>query len=313
MSAAPSRWLVTGGCGFVGVNLLPRLVERGVAVRVLDDLSVGRAEDVAPFGVELLVGDIRDPATVERALDGVDVVVHLAAHTRVVESIEQPLLDFDVNVRGTLTVLEGVRRRGGVGRFILASTGGAILGDAEPPVHEGMPARPLAPYGAGKLACEGYCSAYHGSFGIPTVALRFSNVYGPWSYQKGSVVAAFFKRILAGEPLVVYGDGGATRDFLYVGDLCRAILAAADRECGGQVFHVAAGRETRVGDLARLVLQASGATVEIRHEPARRGEVRRNSARIDLAAERLGWTPRMPLEQGLRETWAWFRQHAGRL
>jgi UDP-glucose 4-epimerase len=313
VSAPPSRWLVTGGCGFVGVNLLPRLVERGLRVRVLDDLSVGRAEDVARFGTELLVGDIRDPDAVDRALDGVDVVVHLAAHTRVVESIEQPAVNFDVNVRGTLTLLEGVRRRGGVRRFVLASTGGAILGDVEPPVHEGMPARPLAPYGAGKLACEGYCSAYFGSFGIPTVALRFSNVYGPWSYQKGSVVAAFFKRILAGQPLVIYGDGRATRDFLYVGDLCRAILAATERECGGEVFHIAAGRETEVGALARLMLDVAGAGVPIRHELARRGEVQRNTARIDRARERLGWAPAMPLEQGLRETWAWFQQHAARL
>ncbi len=313
MSAPPGRWLVTGGCGFVGVNLLPRLVERGIAVRVLDDLSVGRAEDIAAFGAELLVGDVRDPTTVERALAGVDVVVHLAAHTRVIESIENPALNFDVNVGGTLALLEGVRRRGGLGRFILASTGGAILGDVEPPVHEGMPACPLSPYGAGKLACEGYCSAYFGSFGIPTVALRFSNVYGPWSYQKGSVVAAFFKRILAGQPLVIYGDGRATRDFLYVGDLCAAVLAAAERECGGEVFHIAAGRETEVGALAHLMLAVSNADVAVQHEPARRGEVQRNTARIDNARARLGWMPAMPLEQGLRETWAWFRQHAGRL
>src|SRR5437773_1985422 len=123
------------------------------------------------------------------------------------------------------------RRRGGLRRFILASTGGAVLGDAVPPVHEGMPARPLSPYGASKLACEGYCSAYYGSYAIPTVALRFSNVYGPYSYLKGSVVPVFFKRILAGEPLVIHGDGAQTRDFLYVDDLCRAIVAAAEREC----------------------------------------------------------------------------------
>src|SRR5205823_2275190 len=126
-----------------------------------------------------------------------------------------------------LVLLEACRRRGGLRRFILASTGGAVLGDAVPPVHEGMPARPLSPYGASKLACEGYCSAYYGSYAIPTVALRFSNVYGPYSYLKGSVVPVFFKRILAGEPLVIHGDGAQTRDFLYVDDLCRAIVAAA--------------------------------------------------------------------------------------
>lgn len=313
MSAAPRRWLVTGGCGFVGVNLLQRLAARGVSVRVLDDLSMGHAEDIVGLDAELLVGDIRDPAVADRALAGVEVVVHLAAHTRVIESIENPALNFDVNARGTLTLLEAARRRGGLQRFILASTGGAILGDVEPPVHEGMPARPLAPYGASKLACEGYCSAYFGSYGIPTVALRFSNVYGPWSYQKGSVVAAFFKRILAGQPLVIYGDGQATRDFLYVGDLCGAILAATERDCGGEVFHIAAGRETAVGTLADLMLRVTASPVVVQHEPARRGEVQRNTARIDHARTVLGWEPVQPLEDGLRETWAWFQQHARRL
>jgi UDP-glucose 4-epimerase len=313
VSASAGRWLVTGGCGFVGVNLLRLLQARGAPVRVLDDLSMGRAEDVDGLGAEVVVGDIRDPGAVERALDGVDVVVHLAAHTRVIESIENPLVNFDVNARGTLALLEAVRRRGGLRRFVLASTGGAILGDVMPPVHEGMPARPLAPYGAGKLASEGYCSAYFGSYGIPTVALRFSNVYGPWSYQKGSVVAAFFKRILAGQPLVIYGDGEATRDFLWVGDLCAAIVAATERECGGDVFHIAAGRETSVGTLAELMLRVTGAAVEVRHEPARRGEVQRNTARIDHARAVLGWEPVQPLEQGLRETWAWFQAHARRL
>ncbi len=304
-------WLVTGGAGFVGVNLIRLLGSRGIAVRVLDDLSQGKRADLDGLGAQLVVGDIRDEATVERALNGVDVVVHLAAHTRVVESIANPMESFDVNARGTLVLLEAARRRGGLRRFVFASTGGAILGDATPPVHEDMPARPLAPYGASKLAGEGYCSAYYGSYGLPTVALRFSNVYGPYSYQKASVVAAFFKRILAGEPLVVYGDGSQTRDFLYVGDLCRAVVGSVEHECGGQVFHIAAGLETPIGELAERMLAVTGARIPIERRPARAGEVYRNCARIDRARATIGFDPSTSLAEGLAATWAWFRSAYG--
>jgi UDP-glucose 4-epimerase len=299
------RWLVTGGCGFVGSNLLRVLAARGVAVRVLDDLSVGRREDAGD--AELVVGDIRDADAVDAALRDVAVVVHLAAHTRVIESIADPLGSFDANVRGTVTLLEAVRHRPGIRRFILASTGGAILGDAPPPVHEDMPARPVSPYGASKLACEGYCSAYFGAYGTPTVALRFSNVYGPGSYRKGSVVAAFLRAIQAGEPLVVYGDGRQTRDFLYVDDLCAAVVAAADRPCDGQVFHVASGHETAIGDLAATILRITGTTSAIEHRPARAGEVLRNCARIDRARAVLGYAPAVALDDGLARTWRWFQ------
>lgn len=299
------RWLVTGGCGFIGGNLLRVLAARGVAVRVLDDLSMGRREDAGQ--AELVVADIRDAAAVQQAMRDVDVVVHLAAHTRVIESIDDPLGSFDANVRGTLTVLEAVRRRDGIRRFILASTGGAILGDAEPPVHEDMPARPLSPYGASKLACEGYCSAYFGAYGVPTVALRFSNVYGPGSERKGSVVAAFLRAVAAGQPLVVYGDGRQTRDFLYVDDLCNAVVAAADRPCDGQVFHIASGRETSIADLADAIRGVCGHDVTIDRRPARTGEVRRNSARIDRARAVLGFEPAVELADGLARTWRWFQ------
>jgi UDP-glucose 4-epimerase len=301
------RWLVTGGCGFIGTNLLRLLAARRIPVRVLDDLSVGRRDDLGGLDVELLVGDIRDTALVETALDGVDVVVHLAARTRVLDSIEAPLDSFDVNVRGTLTLLEAARRQPMLRRFILASTGGAILGDATPPVHEDLPARPLSPYGASKLACEGYCSAYFASYGLPTVALRFSNVYGPGSFQKGSVVAAFLRCVLAGTPLVIRGDGKQTRDFLHVDDLCQAVLAAAEHDCNGQVFHIAAGHETTIADLAETIRRVTASKVPIEHRAALAGEVRRNCARIDRARATLGYAPAVALDDGLRRTWEWFQ------
>src|ERR1700726_3490153 len=230
-------YLVTGGCGFIGVNLIPRLIEQGARVRVLDNLSLGKREDVDPLGVDLHVGDIRDPAALAKASKGIDVVVHLAAHTRVVESLSDPQLNFDINAAGTLDVLQACRSAG-IPKMIFASTGGAILGEQEPPVHEDMVPRPVSPYGASKLVGEAYCSAYWRSYGLNTVALRFSNVYGPYSYHKGSVVAQFFKNLMQKESLVVYGDGEQTRDFLYVADLVEAILLADKAEASGEVFQI---------------------------------------------------------------------------
>src|SRR5579864_374276 len=233
-------YLVTGGCGFIGVNLIPRLIEQGVRVRVLDNLSLGRREDVDPLGVGLHVGDIRDPAAVAKACKGIDAVVHLAAHTRVVESLSDPQLNFDINAAGTLNVLQACRNAG-IPKVIFASTGGAILGEQVPPVHEGMVPRPVSAYGASKLAGEAYCSAYCGSYGLNTVALRFSNVYGPYSYHKGSAVAQFFRNLIHKEPIVIYGDGRQTRDFVYVGDLVQAILLADQANTPGEFFQIASG------------------------------------------------------------------------
>src|SRR5271157_5178303 len=170
-------YLVTGGCGFIGVNLVYRLVKRGARVRVLDNLSLGRREDIEPLGIDLQVGDIRDPATLVKVCQGVDMVVHLAAHTRVVESVLQPEMNFEINAIGTINVLRACRDAG-VRKVIFASTGGALLCEQEPPVHEGMVPQPVSPYGASKLVGEAYCSAFFGSYGLNTVALRFSNVYG---------------------------------------------------------------------------------------------------------------------------------------
>jgi len=320
------RVLVTGGCGFIGVNLAEDLLREGVAVRVLDNLSVGSRDDLAAVGefaeipaagggaarpLELVVGDIRDREAVAGALRGVDAVVHLAAQTGVIPSVEDPLLDADLNVRGTLTVLEGCRRAG-VRRFVFASSN-APLGEQAPPAHEDLVPRPLSPYGASKLAGEAYCSAFHGSFGMQTVSLRFANAYGPRSRRKGSVVAVFFKAALSGRPLVIYGDGRQTRDFVHVRDLCRAIRLGLAAERGGEVFQVATGEETSVLDLAARVRGLAGRdlgrTVAVEHRPARAGEILRNTSDISKARRLLGYEPGVALDDGLRETWSWFREH----
>lgn len=293
----------------MGTNLIPALRQRSTSVRVLDNLSTGRKEDVAPLGVDLVVGDIRDEAAVGRAMKGVEAVVHLAADTRVIDSIEDPRKNFEANALGTLNLLLAARNND-VKKFVMASTGGAILGEKEPPVHEEMVARPLSPYGASKLAGEGYCSAFHGSYGLQTVALRFSNVYGPYSYLKASVVAAFYKRLLQGQPLVIYGNGNQTRDFLFSGDLVKAVLLALDKSPGGEVFQIASGRETSVNELVAAVRETvPGNPFEVKYVPPRRGEVLRNFCDISKAKERLGYAPRTGLTAGLKETWEWFRSN----
>ena len=246
--------LVTGGAGFIGSGLVPMLLNAGYRVRVLDNLSSGSADALAAYDVELVTGDIRDAQTVDRAVRGVDGIVHLAAHTNVIDSIQDPVMDYAVNVGGTLNLLMAAREHK-VARFVFASSN-APIGENTPPIDEEKPARPLSPYGASKLAGEGYCSAFHGSYGLGTVILRFANVYGPRSTHKGSVVAKFIKDAMSTGTLTIYGDGEQTRDFIHVDDLARAIIAGLESDCGGETFQIATGSETRIIDLAHSIQAA---------------------------------------------------------
>jgi len=300
------RTLVTGGCGFIGANLVPMLVGRGADVRILDNFALAGPDRVAGTGAEVVQGDIRDRDAVARAMDGVEAVIHLAAFGNVVDSVAEPHENFDVNARGTLNVLAGAAQAG-VRRLVFASTGGALIGDAAPPVDERSVPRPISPYGASKLAGEGYCHAFRVSYGLETVALRFANVYGPRSEHKKGAITAWIKRALNGEPLVIYGDGSASRDFLFVEDLCRGILAAYDAAEIPPVVHLSSERETTVTELARLIVAATGTDVPIEHHPRRRGEVERNVAMAGLAFELLGFRASISLEDGLARTVAWFR------
>jgi UDP-glucose 4-epimerase len=299
------RVLVTGGCGFIGSTLVPLLLERSAQVRILDNLVAGGPEP--PAQAELTVGDVRNPEDLERAARGCDAIVHLAAAGNVPDSITDPVANFEVNARGTLNVLRAAVDTK-VRRLVFASTGGALIGAAEPPVDEESVPRPLSPYGASKLAGEGYLHAFRGSYGLDAVALRFGNVYGPHSAHKKGAVTMFIKRSLRGEPLVIYGDGSASRDFIHVRDLCDGILAGLDAQDPPAVVHLASGRETPIGELARLILEATGTDVQIDHLPARAGEVERNVAATALASEALGFTARVELRDGLAETVEWFEQ-----
>lgn len=325
------NWLITGGCGFIGTALIRSLKEEGNHnVRVVDNLTVGDREDLStaadfvekspedpgpidPDGpVELVVGDITDAELALRAAEGADVIVHLAANTGVLPSVEDPRGDCNTNVFGTLNFLEAARHNG-VGRFVFASSGGTVIGEAEPPIHEEMAPHPVAPYGASKLAGEGYCSAYFQTFDIGTVALRFGNVYGPLSGHKNSVVARFIKRATNGEVLEIYGDGTQTRDYIFIGDLIRAIkLSATTEGVSGETFQIATNAETTVRELTDKLLPALAAAgvknVEVRYTEARRGEVRRNFADTSKARRLLGWQAETGLDEGLRRTVEWFME-----
>ena len=300
--------MITGGCGFVGVNLARKLVGRpGVRVRVFDNESLGKREHLEGVECEFIHGDIRDRAALDAALKGVDTVVHLAADTRVMDSIADPVFNFKTNVEGSLNLLEAMRAAK-VGRLVNASTGGAIIGAAVGAVNEKMVAAPMSPYGASKLAVEGYCSAYSESYGVRSVSLRFSNVFGPQSYHKGSVVAAFLKQILQGKPLIVYGDGSQVRDYGFVGDLCEGILRGIESDVTGPV-QLGSGIGLTLNDLiAEMRAVVAPRTFEVDYRPFRAGEVHTTFCDITKAREVLGFDPRTSLRDGLRQTWEWFNR-----
>lgn len=301
-----SNVLITGGAGFIGVHLADHLSSRGgYTVTVIDNESLGDRANLDLDRVRFLPGDLRDRDQLGVALEGQDAVVHLAADTRVMDSIENPAHNFDNNVVGTFNLLELCRELG-VTRLVAASTGGAIVGDVPPPVHERMAAQPTSPYGASKLMLEGYLSAYSAAFGLKGCALRFSNIYGPRSFHKGSVVAHFYKRILAGEPLIVYGDGSQARDFLYVGDLVEGIRSAVDGDAVG-AYQLGSGVPTTVNELLDLMRAVTGRELEVVYEDFRPGEVVRTWCEIDKARDGLGFNPVTPLDDGLRRTWEWFQ------
>ena len=297
--------LITGGAGFIGRHLATHLTDHGMAVTVLDNESLGDRKHLDLDRVRFVAGDLRNPDHVREALAGQDAVVHLAADTRVMDSIEDPVHNFDNNVVGAFNLLN-VCREFGVGRVVAASTGGAILGDVVPPVHEQMAPMPTSPYGASKLMLEGYLSAFTSSYGLSSCALRFSNIYGPRSFHKGSVVAHFFKQVLAGERPTVYGDGSQTRDYLYVGDLVEAIRVAMLSDVTGP-YQLGSGHGTTLNQLLAEMRNVTGLPIEVDYVDFRAGEVRDTWCRVDKARAGFGYDPSTPLEEGLRVTWDWFR------
>jgi len=306
--------VVTGGAGFVGLNLVSLLLkQRNWEVRVVDNFSSSTPERlarVAGGAARVIRADIRDAEAAAAAVEGADAVVNLAAQTGIPLSLEDPRSDLEQNVIGTFNYLEAARRAG-VRNFVQASSA-AVLGNAEPPQTEDKPSRPRSPYGASKAACEGYCMAYAATFGLDCTVLRFSNVYGPLSWSKGSVVAAFAKRALAGKPLVVNGGGAQTRDFLFVGDLVRVLATAVDGRLAGvgsAPINVATGVQTSIAALADVVAahyRKSNRPCTIEAGPSREGDVAVSAPSVDRLRGLLPDLEFRNLAQSLPETLDWF-------
>ncbi len=308
--------LVTGGAGFIGSHVADALLADGWSVTVLDNLSSGKRDQV-PAGARLVEADIRSPEAAALVRDGgFDLVCHLAAQIDVRKSVADPSFDVDVNIRGSLNLIEAVRATGRRTRFIFASTGGAVYGDfVAPPNVESYAKDPESPYGIAKFSVELYLAYYARVHGLDYIALRFANVFGPRQDPHGEagVVAIFCQRILSGAPLTVFGDGGQTRDYVYVGDVARAHVRAARHatipagKVDDRAFNLGTGRETSVVELAQSLMRAAGRDVPLQHAPPRPGEQRRSVVSIAKAGAGLDWTPQVGLEDGLARTFAWFR------
>ena len=301
------RALVTGGAGFIGGHLVEALLESGFSVRVLDDFSSGREENLAAVRgrIELLRGDLADPAVAARGVAGVEVVFHQGAVPSVPRSVAEPLRTNRANLDGTLGILEAARGAG-VRRVVYAASSSAY-GDTEVlPKVETMPANPRSPYALQKYAGEVYCRLYHELFGLETVALRYFNVFGPRQDPKSTyaaVIPRFATACLRGEPPHVHGDGEQSRDFTYVADAVRANLLAADAPgAAGQVINVAGGRRISLNQLLAAIQAIVGSDVEPIHDPPRPGDVRHSLADLGRARALLGYEPRVSVEDGLRRT-----------
>jgi UDP-glucose 4-epimerase len=299
------RAIVTGGAGFIGSHVVDALVARGDEVAVIDSLVHGSKENVNA-GAVLHERDIREP--LDDLFDEVrpEAVFHLAAQADVRVSVERPVDDAEVNVVGTIRILEGARKHGA--QVVFSSTGGAIYGECEEPAREDSPREPLSPYGTAKLAAEEYLSSYNRLYGTRHISLRYGNVYGPRQDPHGEagVVAIFLGALARGEGARIFGDGAQTRDYVYVGDVARATTSTVGQDHG--VFNVGTGRETSVVELWELCARVAGSDTVAEHAPARLGELQRSFLAPDRAARELGFTAMVDLEDGLRATWEWIHE-----
>jgi len=309
------RVLVTGGAGFIGSHVADAFVAAGNDVTVIDNLSHGRPQHV-PKGAEFRQLDVgSEEARALVAGGGFEVITHLAAQVDVRVSVSDPIFDAEENLLALLNLLEGARA-GGTRRLVFSSSGGVVYGERQPPHVETTPKLPVSPYGVSKLAAEYYLVCYGQLYGLETVALRYSNVYGPRQDPHGEagVVAIFGNRVRTGKPLTIYGDGSQTRDYVYVADVARANVLAADAQLpaadgtvDARAFNIGTGVETSVTELAHAMIAAAGAEVRVDHAPARAGELLANALVAAKAERVLGWRPQVTVAEGLRRTYDWIR------
>jgi UDP-glucose 4-epimerase len=314
------RALVTGGAGFIGSHVADLLLAEGFEVEIIDDLSSGSRAN-APSDAILHELDVAAPEAARIVRDGrFDAICHLAAQIDVRKSVADPAADVATNIVGSLNLLEAVRVSGRPTRVVFSSTGGAIYGDfVEAPTAEATPKDPESPYGIAKLSVEYYLAYYTRLHGLDGVALRYSNVYGPRQNPHGEagVVAIFCNRILNGQPLTVFGDGRQTRDYVFVGDVARANLAAIramlpkQRQIDTRAYNIGTGRETTVLELQQSLQRAAGSSIPVSNAPARPGEQQRSAVVVEKAARELAWRPMVSLDDGLRETFEFFAAARG--
>ena len=306
--------LVTGGAGFIGSNIVRELVARGEGVRVLDNFSTGRRENLAEVlnDIELIEGDVRDPSACRRAVAGVEYILHQGAIPSVQRSVDDPSISNDANVSGTLNLLIAARDAG-VRRVVYASSS-SVYGDSPTlPKHEDMTPRPRSPYAVSKLAAEYYCQVFTEVYGLETVSLRYFNVFGPRqdpTSQYSAVIPLFVQAMLAGEPPVVYGDGLQSRDFTYVSNNVEAnLLAATVPGVAGRVFNIACGKRYTLLDLIAMLNDILGTRIDPVFAPPRHGDVKHSLADIRLAQEQMSYTVDVDFETGLERTVTWYREH----
>jgi UDP-glucose 4-epimerase len=305
--------LVTGGAGFIGSHLVESLVRRGHPVRVLDNFDTGVRENLAPIAPapEVIDGDVSDPSTVDRAVQGVNVVYHLAALASVQKSVEDPLASHRVCATGTLHVLDAARKHG-VRRVVYPGSASAYGIPQHEVQAENSPLMPLSPYGAAKLAGEMYMEAFSNTYGLQTVRLRFFNVFGPRQRPDSpysGVIALFVAALSEGRTPIIFGDGLQTRDFVYVADVVQALQKAAAVEgVSGKVYNIGAGRRVNLLELLAALSKQLGVDIPPEHRAARPGDIRHSCADISAARRDLGYDPQISFEDGLAQTLAWYRE-----
>ena len=306
------RYLVTGGAGFIGSHIVHTLLDQGAKVRILDNFSTGKRENLMGLAgrLEVLEGDLRDQVALEKAVQNVDVIFHEAAFVSVPESMEKPQECFDVNVAATVSLFE-IACRAGVERVVLASSA-AVYGESDAwPLKESTPTQSLSPYAASKRTMEVYAQMYTQAFGLDVVALRYFNVYGPRQRPDSMYAAAvpiFVRRLLDGNPVTIFGDGGQTRDLINIRDVVRANLLAAEHpNAPGQVFNVCTGQETRILDLLEVLFDLFPNLQEPVFADSRPGDVYRSVGSAEFIAQELGFQAEVSLEEGLKETVAWMQ------
>ncbi|MBF6567394.1 MAG: NAD-dependent epimerase/dehydratase family protein [Candidatus Binataceae bacterium] len=306
------RILVTGGAGFIGSHTVDALIGAGHETAVIDDFSSGKRTQINA-AARFHQADLRNADAINQIVsqEQPEVVYHLAAQMDVRRSVADPAFDAAVNLVGFLNLVEAGRRNG-LKRVIFSSTGGAIYGEQESfPCDEDHPLRPVSPYGVAKLATEKYLFFYRAEYGLEYTALRYANVYGPRQDPHGEagVVAIFCGRMLAGQPVTIYGDGDQTRDYVFVGDIVRANLAAIQANATG-AFNIGTGIESSVNRLYEELAAVAGRAIAPEHRPKRAGEQRRSVISSARAAKMLDWRPQVTLADGLRETFNFFKQRA---